>query len=52
MAGRTHHFMPASLLDSQFRDLELPQADERAVLCDIAATPDALVAQIVAALAV
>jgi gluconokinase len=51
MASRTHHFMPVSLLDSQFRDLELPQADERAILCDIAATPDELVAQIITALA-
>lgn len=51
MARRTEHFMPVSLLDSQFRDLELPQADERAMLCDIAATPDALVAQISHALA-
>lgn len=50
MARRTHHFMPLSLLDSQFRDLELPQADERALLCNIAATPDTLVAQICAAL--
>jgi gluconokinase len=50
MASRTHHFMPVSLLDSQFRDLELPQADEAAILCDIAATPDALVAQIMSAL--
>lgn len=51
MASRTHHFMPLSLLDSQLRDLELPQADERALLCDIAASPDQLVAQIGAALA-
>ncbi len=50
MAARTHHFMPVSLLDSQLRDLELPQSDERAVLCNLAATPEQLVAQILSAL--
>jgi gluconokinase len=30
LAGRTCHYMPASLLDSQFATLERPAADERA----------------------
>ncbi len=30
LAARNHHYMPASLLRSQFADLQLPQADERA----------------------
>ncbi|MBY6266337.1 gluconokinase [Azospirillum sp. 412522] len=28
MGGRTAHFMPTALLDSQFADLEMPEADE------------------------
>lgn len=51
MASRTDHFMPVSLLDSQLRDLELPQDDERALLCDLALPPDALVAAVLARLA-
>jgi len=35
MRARTGHFMPTSLLDSQFRDLEPLQADERGLRADI-----------------
>lgn len=35
MGARTGHFMPTSLLDSQFAALEPPQADEQAVTVDI-----------------
>jgi carbohydrate kinase (thermoresistant glucokinase family) len=35
MLARTAHYMPASLLDSQLRDLEPLQPDERGVLLDI-----------------
>ena len=35
MAGRHGHFMRASLLDSQFADLEEPAADEPAIRVDI-----------------
>src|SRR5207249_2693901 len=35
MMQRTAHFMPHSLIDSQFGDLEALEPDERAVLCDI-----------------
>ena len=32
---RRNHFMPASLLRSQFQELQPPQADERAVVVDV-----------------
>jgi gluconokinase len=35
MSSRTGHFMPTSLLDSQFAALEVPEADERAITVDI-----------------
>lgn len=34
MEGRPHHFMPASLLESQLATLERPDADEAAILVD------------------
>lgn len=34
VAGRTGHFMPANLVDSQFADLEPPGADEAAATID------------------
>jgi gluconokinase len=48
MADRRGHFMPQSLLDSQFSILEEPSPDERAWMCDIAEPPDAIVADLVA----
>ena len=39
LGGRTGHFMPASLQDSQFRDLEEPAADEDCLTCDPARPP-------------
>ena len=50
MAARQGHFMPVSLLDSQFAALEPPQADERAITVDIDQTTPAVVAEILAAL--
>lgn len=50
MAARTGHFMPAALLDSQFAELELPNADERASLVDVSGPLDSVVAQAVAGL--
>lgn len=35
MAARSGHFMPASLIDSQFAALEPPAADENAIIVDI-----------------
>lgn len=43
VAGRGGHFMPASLVDSQFATLEPPGADERAVEVDVDAAPDSIV---------
>jgi gluconokinase len=44
MKKRKDHFMPVSLLQSQFEALEMP-AD--AILADINESPDAIVADIV-----
>jgi gluconokinase len=42
IAARTDHYMPASLLDSQLRDLEFPHSDEWAVTLDAEAEPEHL----------
>ncbi len=47
MAARHGHFMPTSLLDSQFRTLEEPAPDEDPLVVSIGATPQAIVAEIV-----
>jgi len=47
LAGRRGHFMPSSLLDSQFAILEPPSADEDAWVCDISQPPDVIVAHLV-----
>jgi gluconokinase len=46
MQARIGHYMPTSLLDSQFRDLEPLQADEAGITLDIRVPPDDLVTQI------
>ncbi|MEU3498223.1 gluconokinase [Kitasatospora cineracea] len=51
LAHRTGHFMPPSLLDSQYAVLEPLQADERGTVLDVDAAPDTLVERAVAALA-
>ena len=40
---RAGHFMPATLLDSQLAVLEKPAPDERPIVVDVSAEPDALV---------
>ena len=47
MATRRGHFMPPSLLDSQFSILQEPSPDERAWVCDTSDAPDAIVADLV-----
>jgi len=47
MAERKGHFMPASLLDSQFGTLEEPSPDENAITVGIDRAPDAIVDEIV-----
>lgn len=45
--ARPGHFMPVTLLESQFRDLEPPGEDEQAISLDIDTAPDSLVEQVV-----
>ena len=47
LARRRGHFMPASLLESQFAALEEPGADEHAAIYDIRESPEAIVADLV-----
>jgi len=47
LARRRGHFMPSSLLDSQFATLEPPSADEDAWVCDVSQPPDAIVERLV-----
>ncbi len=39
LAGRSGHFMPPSMLDSQLADLEEPTLDEPAIRVDVGPTP-------------
>jgi len=48
LAGRRGHFMPPSLLDSQFATIEEPSPDENAWVCDIRKSPQELVAALMA----
>ena len=50
IAARHEHFMPLSLLQSQFEALEEPGADERPIVTSIEPRPREIVAQILAAL--
>ena len=47
IAHRHAHFMPASLLDSQFATLEEPSPDENPLIVDIDQTPDQIVDEVV-----
>lgn len=47
MKARTGHFMPATLLDSQFATLEPPQEDETAITIDVADTLEASIGKLV-----
>lgn len=48
LALRTGHYMPASLLDSQFRDLEPPSDQERAMPIAVTQPPEWIVNQALA----
>lgn len=48
LARRKGHFMPAGLLDSQFKTLEPPQADERPITVLIDAPVETIVNNIIA----
>jgi carbohydrate kinase (thermoresistant glucokinase family) len=47
LRARKHHFMPASLLESQFAVLEEPRADERPLTVSIAMSPRRVVGTII-----
>lgn len=49
-AQRVGHYMPASLLGSQLAILEPPGPDERAMVFDIAESPEVVVGQVLARL--
>jgi carbohydrate kinase (thermoresistant glucokinase family) len=49
--ARRDHFMPPSLLDSQFADLEKPGPDERAITVDADRPPEAIVEAVLEQLA-
>ncbi|MGL5012171.1 MAG: gluconokinase, partial [Paracoccaceae bacterium] len=51
MARRSGHYMPVTLLASQFAILEEPGADEGAISVDIDQTLEAIVAEVVTTLA-
>lgn len=46
LQGRSGHYMPASLLQSQLDTLEPPAADEQAIALPITLAPEALVAEV------
>jgi gluconokinase len=48
LAARKGHFMPPSLLESQFTTLEEPMPDEDAWVCDIRQSPQDLVSALIA----
>jgi carbohydrate kinase (thermoresistant glucokinase family) len=52
IAARSDHFMPTTLLESQFATLEVPKADERPIVVSIAPHPREIVETIVRQLGV
>jgi carbohydrate kinase (thermoresistant glucokinase family) len=52
IANRHEHFMPQSLLHSQFEALEEPDLDEKPIIVSIAPQPREIVAQILSALGI
>ncbi len=50
LAARTGHFMPTSLLDSQFATLEPPGPEENPLVVPIDAPPGVLIAAVIAGL--
>ncbi len=45
---RQDHFMPPALLDSQLNALEVPEEDEKALLVDVARSPEDMIDEILA----
>jgi gluconokinase len=51
MKARQAHFMPATLLESQFAALQAPASDERPIIVDVAGEPREIVGEILRQLA-
>ena len=51
LATRKGHFMPRTLLESQFRDLEPPEPDEPSFVFDVASPPDVIAQKVIDRLA-
>lgn len=51
LGARKGHYMPSSLLDSQFATLEVPAADEDAIAVPVAAAPGTIVEEVLQSLA-
>jgi gluconokinase len=47
MAARRGHYMPVTLLDSQFATLEAPGPDERPIIVSVAPPPEAIADEVV-----
>lgn len=47
LTGRKDHFMPASMLESQLSQLEIPDDKEQCLQCDITKPIDQIVSQII-----
>jgi carbohydrate kinase (thermoresistant glucokinase family) len=47
LAARHGHFMPPTLLDSQFADLEEPAEDETYISVDVRGTPDQIAEEVI-----
>jgi gluconokinase len=47
LAARQGHYMPASLLDSQFETLEEPAPDERPIVLDVGPTPQQIITTLI-----
>jgi gluconokinase len=50
LLSRRGHFASVALLESQLRTLERPDAEEKAIVLDIALSPDDIIAAALAAL--
>jgi gluconokinase len=50
MANREGHFMPPSLLGSQFATLEEPEPDEHPIIVDVRAPSEAIVSDVIKAM--
>lgn len=50
LSHRQHHYMPATLLDSQLATLEAPGPDEHPIVVDVEQSPDEMITEVLAKL--